>query len=514
MSNLTDDLTYRYASQKEPPTREMRFEVSSAFCGAGCALKEHMGSGCARFASRKLVQGGGCQLTLALGILCTFSNVIVIVHSPLGCSATNLGMAGTRATRRVLKGKPVEEFVWLHTNLGEGDVVYGGIDKLREAVLYAEKEYRPEAIVVANGCVPGIIGDDIDSLLDDLGEQLAAKIVPVHCEGFKSKFVASGYDSAYHGVLRKLIEPPDSYEPIISDDFDDIAERYRISKTVNVFNVGSTSYGDEAELSRLLGALGLIARVMPLYSSIDEIARINEAALNVSICPTHDDYLLGHLKERFGTEYIIGRLPIGVKNTGIWLREIAAFFHLEQEAENLVAVESAQLEEALEAFRPALAGKKIFIGGGEARIFPTGELYQSLGMKVIGLKSHNFDRFALPMVDDIGNEDAVIEVAPGQPAEELILLKKLEPDLYVGHAGANAWVSKLGIPNLPVYGQTINYMGYSGAYELARRAAKTLKNTSFSKRISANLQLPFRPAWFERNPLDNIKDGGKRAVRA
>jgi nitrogenase molybdenum-iron protein alpha chain len=354
--------------------------------------------------------------------------------------------------------------------------------------------------------VPGIIGDDIDGLLDELGGQLVAKIVPVHCEGFKTKFVATGYDSAYHGVLRKLVDPVGTYDRVLPDDVRNESTRNIDNKIVNLLNVGSTSRGDEVELARLLTAIGLEVRVLPLYSSMEEISRMGEAALNVSICPTHDDYLVGHLKERFGTEYMIDTLPIGIKNTNQWLREIAKFFHLEAEVEKLITIETAQLEEALEPFKQNLKGKRLYIGGGESRIFTTGEFYQSLGMTVIGLKPHNFDRFAVPMIDDIEDQDAVIHVAPGQPAEELVLLKKLKPDIYVGHAGANAWVTKLGIPTIPLYGQSINYIGYSGAFELARKVDKQLKNTSFSKKIAANVALPFRPVWYESDPFDNIKE--------
>lgn len=248
-------------------------------------------------------------------------------------------------------------------------------------------------------------------------------------------------------------------------------------------------------------------RVLPLYSSIEEISRMGEAALNVSICATHDDYLVGHLKEIYGTEYMVDTLPIGIKNTNQWLREVAKFFHLEEEVEKLIALETAQLEETLIPFKEQLKGKRMYVGGGEARIFTTAEFYQtSLGMDVIGLKPHNFDRFAIPMIDDINDQEAVIHVAPGQPAEELVILKRLNPDIYVGHAGANAWVTKLGIPSIPLYGQSINYIGYSGAFELARKVAKVLKNTSFSKKISTNLALPFRPEWYEANPFDNIKE--------
>lgn len=507
MSKLTEGLTYNYLGAEEPPTREERIEACNAFGGSCNSLKIGMGQGCTKHNSRKFAQGGGCQLNLALGIVSSFQNVVIIIHGPLGCASTNLGVAGFRKTASALKLKPSTDNIWIHTNLGENDVISGGIEKLREAVLYAEKEYRPDAIIIGNTCVPGIIGDDIDGLLDELGRQLTAKIVPVHCEGFKSKFVATGYDSAYHGVLRKLIEPPTKNASILPDDVRDESAKNPDNKIVNLLNVGSNSQGDEVELKRLLTALGLEVRVLPLHASIEDISRIGEAALNVSICATHDDYLVGHLKELFGTEYMMDTLPIGIKNTNQWLRQIAVFFHLEKEVEKLIALETAQLEEALVPFKEQLKGKRIYVGGGEARIFTTAEFYQtSLGMDVIGLKPHNFDRFAIPMIDDIDDQDAVIHVAPGQPAEELVLLKKLKPDIYVGHAGANAWINKLGIPSIPLYGQSINYIGYSGAFELARKAVKVLKNTSFSQKISSNLALPFKQVWYDTDPFENIKE--------
>ncbi|SCM81217.1 Oxidoreductase/nitrogenase component 1 [uncultured Sporomusa sp.] len=508
MSKLTENLTYDYLTAEAAPTREERIEATYAFGGSCSSLKLGMGKGCTKYNCRKFAQGGGCQLTLALGIVRTFQNTVVIIHGPLGCASNNLGVAGYSKTFRVLKHKPVTDNIWLHTNLDENDVISGGIDKLREAIVYAEQEYRPDAIVIGNSCVPGIIGDDIDALIDELDGQLSARIVPVHCEGFKSKFVATGYDSAYHGVLKKLIDPVKKAEKTNPGDSagTTAVEQYIHSKTVNLLNVGSTSYGDEVELSRLLKALGLTVRVMPLYASIEEISRMGEAALNVSICATHDDYLIGHLKERFGTEYIIDTLPIGIKNTNQWLRAIAAFFKLENEAEELIAMETLQIEAALEPFKKVLNGKTVFVGGGETRIFTTAEFYQSLGMKVLGLKPHNFDRFAVPMIDDIDDPEAVVDVAPGQPAEELVVLNRLRPDLYVGHTGANAWVTKLGIPTTPLFGQSFNYMGYSGAFELARKAARRLQNTAFSKKIAANVALPFRPEWYASNPFDNIKE--------
>ncbi|MDR1438439.1 MAG: nitrogenase [Clostridiales bacterium] len=504
-----EELTYGFARQLAPPVRETRIGVCSAYCGECASLVRDIQSGCAQLQSRKFAQSGGCQLMLAVGIVSSLTNVVIIIHSPLGCCSGFAGMGGTRKTTRATRGKRSEEFIWMNTNMDELDVVRGGIDKLRDAVLYAEKEYHPDAIVIANGCVPGIIGDDIDSLAAELGGRLSAKIVPVHCEGFKSKYVASGYDSAYHGVLRHLVEPAAKERSLIPelDEQRSFSDRYRISKTVNIFNVGSNSNGDEVELARIISSLGLTPRVLPLNAALDDLAHIGEAALNVSICATHDDYLLGHLEERFGTPYLIDTLPIGIASTNRWVMQIARHFGLEAEAERAIRLESDALNEALAPFRKALAGKKIYVGGGETRILTTAAFFKDdLGMELVGIKAHNVDRFVEEIIGELHDPGLEITVAAGQPAEEAAVVKRLKPDLYCGHMGANGWISRLGIPNLPLFGMTLNYMGYNGAYELARKAAKAIKNTNFYKNVSENIGLPLSAAWMGRDTRQNIKE--------
>lgn len=506
---LTENLKYNYLSADEPPVRDERVGGCIAYCGSCSGFQGDFKRGCAQAQNRKFSQSGGCQLSLALGIINSLTNVITIVHSPLGCCSGLAGMAGVRNSNRAARGLKTEDQTFIHTNMDEFDVVNGGIDKLRRAILYADREYHPEVIAIVNGCVPGIIGDDIDSVVRELEHQVSARLVPIHCEGFKSRFVSSGYDAAYHGILKYLIREPREY-PKLTEDIKikyDSAKKYRISKTVNIFNVGSNSNGDEAELSRLVSALGLIPRVVPLNASVDVLDHLGEASLNVSICATHDDYILGHLKERYGTEYILDVLPIGINYTNTWIRKIAAHFHLEKEAEKLIEQENAELKEAIAPFVEVLKGKKIFVGGGETRSLTTADFYRSIGMEVVGIKAHNVDRFAENLLQDIDNPDLVVEVAAGQPAEELNILSHLKPDLYIGHVGANGWVTKLGIPSIPIFGMNINYMGYSGAFELARRAARALKNTNFSKNISRYIGHPLTEEWMNLDPRDNIIQG-------
>jgi nitrogenase molybdenum-iron protein alpha chain len=52
-------------------------------------------------------------------------------------------------------------------------------------------------------------------------------------------------------------------------------------------------------------------------------------------------------------------------------------------------------------------------------------------------------------------------------------------------------------------------MGYSGAFELARRAARALKNTNFSKNISRYVGHPLTDEWLNLDPNENIIQGAR-----
>jgi nitrogenase molybdenum-iron protein alpha chain len=68
------------------------------------------------------------------------------------------------------------------------------------------------------------------------------------------------------------------------------------------------------------------------------------------------------------------------------------------------------------------------------------------------------------------------------------------------------WISKLGIPTVPLFGGPSNYFGYKGVYEIARRMVRLLENTSFQRKLSENVKLPYKKNWYTKNPFAYIKD--------
>ena len=156
--------------------------------------------------------------------------------------------------------------IWYSTDLDESDIINGGASKLEEAIIKADRRHRPTAIILST-CAPGIIGDDIDEVVGRLQAEVTAALIPVHCEGFKTKISATAYDAVYHGIARSLNLEPELETEIIEDELKEMQRQWLKSRTVNIFNTYSVGRTDELELARLLRALDLQVNFYPNFST-------------------------------------------------------------------------------------------------------------------------------------------------------------------------------------------------------------------------------------------------------
>ncbi len=488
------------------PAREERLKAGIAYGGTCSHLDECVNKGCLAGATRSFSQTYGCQHGLSLGILNTIRNAVTIMHSPLGCGSSSMNNSGQLgASYQRLRDPNAEGTIVINTNLDEINVIDGGETNLREAVLYAEREFRPEIIIIVGGCVPALIGDDIDAIAAELQTEVSARLIPVTCEGFKTKVMATAYDAAYNGIMKKLLGRVERNMSTIGEDFDEYKRKYLAGKTVNIFNVGSMCKQDEDELERLLNAIGLYVKFLPCYSAPEDFSYTLENALNVSICGTHDDYYIEYLQQEYKIPFIIDTIPIGKRNTIRWVLNIAKHFGLEEEARTFLKREEEALVKSLEPYREELKGKTVYLGGGAIRILATAEVLQDLGMEIIGFKGHHIDKFALPVLEELGNiDDVVFNVATQQPFEQVNLVNRLKPDVIVIHAGVGNITTKYGAPILPLFGPSFHYMGFSGAFDIARRLYRKLQNNQYNKNIAKHKKLPYTRKWLGKDPFTHI----------
>ena len=501
-----------YLHLKVPPTRDERLKPCNAYGGNLCGLVNGQKTGCLSANGRTFAQTTGCQLTLSMGMAASIPNTVVIYHGPVGCGAGSLGLVGQSKLSQKARGNDdAVGRVWMSTNLNETDVIVGAEGKLTEAILEAERRFRPHAIFIGNTCVPAIIGDDIDHVATQIQDRIQARIIPLHCEGFKTRFVATAYDIVYHGILRYLLNEDERRLPLLEDDVEQRAYEERAKKTVNLLNVGSMGYVDEVELVRLLNAIGLEANVYPCFTSPEKFVRVKDAALSVSICATHDDYFVEHLKEHYGVPYVLNTIPIGKDNVRLWLLDIADFFGIREQALKVIADEEAELDRALAPLLAGFKGKRVFVSTGEIRAGAQACMLENdLGMSVVGIRAHHYDQFGEIVFENFKDrEDVTINVAANQPFEQVNLLKKLKPDLYLGHGNSNVWAVKQGIPTLPIYGPNNSYLGYKGIFEVASRLERVLSNPAYYRTMGETTELPYKDEWYDKDAYAYIKQGGQ-----
>ncbi|MDR1898651.1 MAG: nitrogenase component 1 [Treponema sp.] len=504
-----------YLTGKQPPKREDRLNACIAYGGTLCGFQK--GAGCGRFqdGSREFSQGSLCLLLPALAIINSIPNNVTLLHGAVGCGASSHAQnAGARSGGAARFGT-VKDAVWVSTALGEADVIGGGEEKLRNAIIEADRLYRPRTITVVASCVPGISGDDVEGVIDQVKDQVAAVIVPVYCEGFKTKIWATAYDAVYHGIGRTLFDDPPANprEPVIEDELETFRFEQLKKDTVNLCNLSSIGKVDEDELCRLLNSLGLRVNLFPMFADTETVYRLKYAALSISTCPTHDDYFLKFLKETCGVPYILRHMPVGIENTDEWIRDIARAMGRDEAAENIIRTENGRLAEALAPYREFFKGKRAFVSAGEYRALATANLLHELGFEIAGVRAFHHDEFADNEYKKLKGAagDFPLNIANVQPFEEANLLKKIRPDLYLGHSHSNFTAVKLGIPSHVIFNSSLCYLGYRGAYEIARRIFRQLSNPAFARHVGRHVRLPYRESWYAEDPFRHIKDGGQNA---
>ncbi|NLY92346.1 MAG: hydrogenase [Firmicutes bacterium] len=212
------------------------------------------------------------------------------------------------------------------TNFSEKEVVFGGINRLRQIIGNTYKVLDTDLQVVLTGCTAAIVGDDVDSLVAEFAAE-GKPIVTVATAGFN----ATNFEA--HSLVVKAII--DQYVRRFEAE-----NKPRSSKnTVNL--LASIPYqdpfwkGNLTEYKRLLAGLGLKANVLfgPESGGVREWQSIPKANFNILVSPWYGKPIADHLKNRYGQDYTWFRhIPIGANATGAFLDQVLEFA-LQQGAE-------------------------------------------------------------------------------------------------------------------------------------------------------------------------------------
>ena len=480
------------AAPSKVPPREDRLGSIIVAGGTAKELVSQTKRRCLKQQDRSFTQTTFCQQWLAIFTLATIRDSVVIVHGPVGCiSSLPYINVFNRLGQIHRNGQPANGR-WISTNLLEADTIYGGEEKLKEAIRRADERYKPGAIFVFSSCTSGIMGEDIDATIDKVRPEVSATVIPTHCDGFRSKLWASGYDGSFQGVLNHLIT----------------GQAKKKTDLVNVINPLTIGRPDEMEIERLFTKLGLRANFIPCFADIAALKESASAALTTGLCPTYGEYLAKVLGERYQVPTTQKVMPIGLDNTDLWLREIGSHLGKEREVEALIAEERKEVAPKIAALKKKLAGKTVFISAGQSRAIGIPNLTADLGLRVIGVTAFHYDEVTYDSFEGLakrcGNFHA--SVANLQPFEQTSLLHQHKPDIFIGHSGETVWAAKQGFPTVMGLNLFHLFVGYQGVVTFGNRLVDAFTNRSFNKNLAAHTTGIYKDTWYTADPFAYIKE--------
>ncbi len=475
-----------YATQTaEVEIRDTRLKSIMAFRGPASELQEFSRQLKKPAADRCFTQCSDCAQMCAGTITNQVRGSAVVYHSPMGCFANT--PVQNEATRNAARARGLEPFDVrsVCSNISEKDTIYGGLKKLRDAITLANERFAPTCIFIQSSCAAGIVGDDIESVADEMADELGIPVVPVFCEGFKSKAWSSGFDAGYHGILRKIVKKTDKKQPDL----------------VNIFNFLGTD-----TFTPMLAKLGLKPNYLVPLADMDSLKSMAEAACSTQVCETLGTYITTVLEEEFGVPKVHAPSPYGIQWTDEWYREIAKLTGKTDIVEAMIESEHERIQPELNEIRKELAGLKVYIYAGDSYAHNLGSLVHDLGVEIVGMTTLHHDMRVdgndaehstlQEMIDVTG--DIEVTVCNKQPYEVIKHLKRLKPDfLIVRHMNMTILAGKLGIPCI-FEGEINVSAGYDGLLLTGRRIRNLIKAKRLLKTLAEYNEFPYTDWWLEQ----------------
>ncbi|MDE5584512.1 MAG: nitrogenase [Ruminococcus sp.] len=476
-------------------TRENRIGSITGYVGTLNDLATQSECGTLKGCSRCFSQSSTCLSGCALGQLSAIRDVAIIHHGPAGCSVAS---AGTYYLDKVMAKKRgvTNNTVYVGTDMNEKDTIFGSADALRRIILEVNKRYSPKAIFVTSSCATGIIGEDIDSVVDDVRDEIDVPIVAVHCEGFKSRIWATGFDISDHAVLSSIVQPPKQKR-----------------NTINFKNFYESA---RPEIIEIFKNFDLEPIFLYCNSTVEELSHISESLATTCICGTLGNYLGNGLEEKYGVPYIRTINPLGIAGFETWLREIGRVTERSEAVEKYIAEQRAIYIPQIEEIKKELKGLKAVLGMGPGYTFEVSRVLNELGIEVVWALAWHYDKKYengdIPPSMEYLLENGVdfeASVADQQNYEVMNILNKYQPDLYLSrHPGSTVWAIKNGTPAVYVADEYMIF-GYKHTLEFAQSVLDSIHNRSFEKNLARRVKLPYTEWWYEQN-VDKFLEEAKK----
>ncbi len=315
----------------------------------------------------------GCTYAGCKGVVLGPSrDMINITHGPIGCGFYSWL---TRRNQTRPESDTDENYIpyCFSTDKHDSNLVFGGEEKLKQAIREAYELFHPKGIAIFSTCPVGLIGDDVHRVARHMKEEFPdCNIFGFSCEGYRGVSQSAGHHIANNGLYKNLIGKDDTIEG---------KYKYRVN-VLGEYNIG----GDAFVIEELLNKCGIeLVATMSGNSTMQKFERAHTADLNLVMCHRSINYVAEMLETSFGIPWSKTNF-IGAEATAKSIRKIGQYFgdqELIDKIEEVIAQEMVAVEAAALSARSKTDGKTcmLFVGGSRAHHYQ--ELFNELGMTTL-----------------------------------------------------------------------------------------------------------------------------------
>jgi len=263
-----------------------------------------------------------CALAGAMTTITALPHGVPLLHAAPGCAGnaawTQLGGGGLQV------GGYCGSLSVGCTNIQEREVVFGGDNRLREQLGHALKVLDGDICVVATGCVPAMIGDDVKAVVAEYNDE-GHNVVVAETAGFKG--------NAYHG-----------YDLVLEALATQFVKRGATKQKgkVNLFGIVPNWdvfwRGNLNGVKKLLQEFGLEVNAFFTFDdTADNIRRAGEAELNIVVSGAYGIRAAQKFEAVHGTPWLSVPLPIGPTASSEFLQTVGRALAIPEEKINRIA---------------------------------------------------------------------------------------------------------------------------------------------------------------------------------
>jgi len=315
----------------------------------------------------------GCTYAGCKGVvLGPTRDIVNITHGPIGCGYYSWL---TRRNQTHTESDMEENFIpyCFSTDMQDSNIVFGGEEKLKQAIREAYELFHPKGIAIFSTCPVGLIGDDVHRVARQMKEELpGVNIFGFSCEGYRGVSQSAGHHIANNGLYKNLIGNDDTVEGKF---------KYRVN-VLGEYNIG----GDAFVIEKLFEKCGIeLISTMSGNSTLTQFERAHTADLSLVMCHRSINYVAEMLETSYGIPWTKANF-IGADATAKSLRKVGQYFgdqELIDQIEKVIEEEMVAVKAAAEKARTKTEGKTtmLFVGGSRAHHYQ--ELFSELGMKTL-----------------------------------------------------------------------------------------------------------------------------------